>query len=558
MKRIAVTIMVLVLAVGLTGCLGGDGGKLTPDQAAEQLDALAKKVSYKTIDHQPDPNYISDDDVISALPTLEKYPLAVTGRGAIDVEIFSSTEKSNVKKPGWLDKMAAEFNKSDMKIAGKSVSVSVRPVASGAALDYITSRVHIPDAYTPSNELWGLMVEGAGVPIDKVAGKLTGNVAGIAIKPEVYKSLSTTYGKNLSFADILDAVEKKQAVLGYTNPNTSSTGLNVLTQTLKVFDADNPLSQTAIDEFSAFQQTVPRTPQTTDEMASIAAKGMMSVATLEAQAQSTQPLLKDWKFIPVGVRHDSPMYLLNDAPAEKRAVLEAFVKFCQSDEAQKEATSFGFNKYNEYAGVTNTYTGTELFAALQLWKQNKDSGRPVISVFVVDRSGSMEGEKILNVKKALLGALPSISEGNSIGLVSYSGQHDITLDMPITKISQIDQSAQFKFAGAVADLQTDGQTATNSALVVALKLLRDAQAQTPDAKLRIFLLSDGQTNEGLVFNRVIDVVEGLGVPVYSIGFEVPEGLDDLKELSSRNEASYLDAQSDDVIYKIRSLFISEM
>jgi Ca-activated chloride channel family protein len=252
------------------------------------------------------------------------------------------------------------------------------------------------------------------------------------------------------------------------------------------------------------------------------------------------------------------MYALNDVDAQQRKVIELFTQYCQTEKAQKSADGFGFNRYNDYVGVENTYTGRELFSALQLWKQNKDSGRPVISVFVVDRSGSMDGEKIVNVKKSLLGALPSISEGNSIGLVSYSGEHDITVDLPITQISQLDQTAQYKFAGAVADLLPNGQTATNSALVVGLNMLREAQATQSNAKLRMFLLSDGETNEGLPLQRVVDVVDGLEIPVYAIGFEVPSGLDDLKELSSRNEASYIDAGADDVVYKIRSLFISEM
>jgi Ca-activated chloride channel family protein len=539
----------------LAGCGGGSAATLDHDQAAEQVGAFVSngKVEYHDAGHNPDNSWAGVDTSADELPPIDKYPLSVQGNGEINVEIFSSTEKSSAKDHRWLDAVAEQFNASGVTVDGKTVSVSVRPIASGLALDYIKSRVYVPTAYSPSNELWGEMINASGVNAQLVEKRLTGNVAGILMKQDTYDNFVAKYGE-VTVANAVKASLAGDLKLGHTDPNQSSTGLNILTQELLSFDSSNPVSPEAAKQFQQFQATVPPTSPTTDEMSKVAAKGLMDAMIMESQAVAAQPsLATGWVFTPAGVRHDSPLYALGNPSADQTSVLQQFAAFAKSDANQQLAGTFGFNQYNDYHGVDNTYTGAQLFSALDLWKQNKDAGRPVISVFVVDRSGSMAGEKLARVQLALRTAANYINSDNYVGLVSYSSTGDITVDVPIGQFNDAQHSL---FAGAVNDLRADGGTATNSAIYAGLDLMLKQQVNVPNAKLRLLVMSDGQQNEGLDINDAISVVQGLGVPVYGVGFEAD--LSDLSKLAEPNEGYVINADSDDVVSKLKNLFRAEL
>lgn len=544
----------------MTGCGSSGTGYqvLTHDQAVEQVNAYLQtgKVKYTEVKHAEDTSWVGVDTSADELPSIDKYPLSVEGRGQINIEIFSSTEKSNAKTARWLDVMAQRFNDSGASINGKTVSVSVRPIASGLALDYIKSRKYIPGAYSPSNELWGAMIDSTGLKTQLVEKRLTGNVAGILMKDATYKSFTEKYGQ-ATIANVVKAAQASDLKLGHTDPNQSSTGLNIFTQELLQFDSANPLSQTAVEVFKKFQATVPPTSPTTDEMAKVAAKGILDAMIMEAQAyKTTAGLETGWVFTPAGVRHDSPLYALGNRSPEELSALRKFADFCLTPDSQQSATSLGFNQHDDYKGVTNKYTGAQLFSALDLWKQNKDAGRPVVSVFVVDRSGSMDGTKMVNVKAALRSAAGYINPGNYVGLVSYSDEGSITLDLPI---GQFDDKQRSLFAGAVNDLTAGGGTATNSALIVGLKLMLDKQASVAGAKLRIIVMSDGEQNAGLSLegnDNTLGIVDGLDVPVYGVGFEA--NLTDLTKLADPNEGYVINADSEDVASKLKGLLRKEL
>ncbi len=525
------------------------------DQAIEKLNAYfsSGKVTSTTVTHMADPSWIGNEDTVSELPEIDKYPLSVTGTGQINVEIFSSTEKANAETPGWLDIQAQAFNAQQLQINGQTITVSIRPIASGLAFDYIKTQTYIPDAYSPANELWGTMIESSGVQLQTIVEKLTGNVAGILMEKSTYDNYTQKYG-SVTIENVVQAVMAGDIVLGHTDPNVSSTGLNIFVQELRSLDPANPFSDTALSALQQFESLIPQASPTTSEMAKVAQKGILNAVIMESQAFAAYPELSDWVFSPCGVRHDNPLYALGSSvSADKLQVLQMFSEFCLSSDAQASASSLGFNQYDDYAGVDNLYTGTELIYALTVWKENKDGGSPVISVFVVDRSGSMEGEKLTRVKEALKNSLQYVNESNYIGLVSYSSESDITIDLPI---GQFDAKQQSLFAGAVNDFSASGGTATNNALTVALDMALEQMESVPDAKIRILILSDGQQNEGLSLYDVMGLVNGLAIPVYGVGFEAT--LDDLQQLAEVNEGYCINADSEDVIYKLKSLFTAQL
>lgn len=556
MKKIVSVILTILLAVSLFGCSSASKQEesLNYGQAVEKMNAYisSNKVTSTTVTHKADTSWIGTEDAVNELPDINKYPLSITGLGDINVEIFSSTEKSNSNASGWLDLQAEAFNDKNYQIDGKTVSVSVRPIASGLAYDYIKTKAYVPDAYTPSNDIWSSMIETTGVPIEKISDKMTGNVAGILMQKDVYESYIQKY-KSVTMENVVKASQEGDIVLGHTDPNVSSTGLNIYLQELRALDPSNPFSDNAISALQQYESLIPAASPTTAEMAKVAQKGILNAVIMEAQAFSSYPELSSWVFSPCGSRHDSPLYSLGNISTEKNKVLKMFSEFCESADAQKTASSLGFNQYDDYKGTSNQFTGNEVISALKLWKENKDGGSPVISVFIVDRSGSMEGEKLARVKDALKNSMQYVNDTNYIGLVSYSSENDVTIDLPIDKFNAKQQAL---FAGAVSDMEASGGTATNNALTVALDMAIKQKKTVPNAKIRILVLSDGEQNEGLSLSDVKGLVNGLEIPIYGVGFEAD--LSDLNQLSDINEGYCIDADSDDVVYKLKGLFTTQL
>jgi Ca-activated chloride channel family protein len=72
----------------------------------------------------------------------------------------------------------------------------------------------------------------------------------------------------------------------------------------------------------------------------------------------------------------------------------------------------------------------------------------------------------------------------------------------------------------------------------------------------LFVLSDGETNVGHSLNHVEDIIKNLKIPVYTIGYNA--NIKALSSISAINEAASINADSDDVVYKLGSLFNAEM
>ncbi|MBQ1464784.1 MAG: VWA domain-containing protein [Ruminococcus sp.] len=218
---------------------------------------------------------------------------------------------------------------------------------------------------------------------------------------------------------------------------------------------------------------------------------------------------------------------------------------------QAHAKEYGFNQDISFAYNDKSVSGAELINAQQLWKQEKDSGTPTIALFIADVSGSMNGDPIARLKSSLLEASKKINSNNYIGLISYSD--DVTINLPI---AQFDLEQRSYFAGAVESLAPGGNTATYDALLVGIDTINKMKETIPNAKTMIFVLSDGQCNKGIDYNTSAGIVNHYGIPIYTIGYN--ENIDSLKDLSSINEAVYINADTDDVVYELSALFNAQM
>ncbi len=519
----------------------------------ETLDSIIQDINVKTVSHGKGMVEIEPPDHGKTLPDISKYPPRVNSSTPSYIEIFSSPEKAGSGTDGWLTEVARDFNSAAIIIDGKKVSLRLREIASGDGADYITSRKYLPDAYSPSNELWGKLIISKGVKTQLVQKRLAGNVAGVLLTKAKKDELAAKYG-TLNIKTIVDAVKNNELQMGYTNPLASSTGLNFLISVLQTFDNGDILSEKTNAGFMSFQANIPVVAYTTMQMREAAKSGVLEGFILEYQTYMNTPEIRSYEFIPFGIRHDSPIYAIGELSADKMKILSKFVEFAQQEKYQILATKYGFNDLDGYQPKAEAISDDVIIQAQNLWEKTKDTGKPICAVFVADVSGSMAGEPLNNLKRSLLLGQNNIGKNNLIGLISYSG--DVNIDLPIRKF---DLNQRSLFAGAVNDLQEGSSTATFDAIAVAMKMLVDQKAAGPDAdpdlKPKIFLLSDGETNTGHSLNDIRDIVKNSKIPIYTIGYnaDIPA----LEEIAKINEAACINADNDDVAYKLGKLFDAE-
>ncbi len=536
----------------LTRNTGKTERTISTETATERLASMIREIDPGT--SQPvksSVEYSATDTTAEELPELDTNKVTAKATTDTFAEIWSSPEKAGDGTDGWLREMAEQFNASGTTVDGQPVSVQVRSMSSGLGVDYIATGKATPAGYTPSNMLFVQLLSARGVKTEVVRERLVGNVAGILLDQKHYDELSKTYG-SIDLKAVTEAVGKGELTMGYTNPFTSSTGLNFLMSTLLRYDRKNPLSDTATEGFRQFQANVPFVALTTVQMRDAAERGSLDGFVTEWQLYQNDPSLSsNYKFVPFGYRHDNPLVSCPTATEAQRKILDQFAQYCD-DNGRELADRYGFNGKDDYVSELADVSGETLVAAQELYKKNKDTGRPVMAVFVADVSGSMSGSPLAELQASLINSMRYINKDNYVGLVSYADY--VTIELPINKFD-LNQQAYFK--GAVEHLQAAGGTATNDGLMVAADMLVKATADHPDAKPMIFLLSDGEANAEIVsFQDMSEVMKGLRIPVYTIGYNA--NISALKQISDINEAASLDASTDDVTYQLRNLFNANM
>ncbi|WP_434309881.1 VWA domain-containing protein [Hominifimenecus sp. rT4P-3] len=551
---LSIFILAGVLATACLSC-GDDAVRternknaLSYEDAETEMDSMLKKIKVSQVTKPVLDIYSDEVSEADALADISTFPITVTGNGDINLEIAAATELSAEAPDDWMNIVAQNFNKAGYMLGDKKVTVSVRKITSGEVVTYMKAGVYQPQLFVPSNDAWGKMLQSSGIGTIALTDRIAGNTAGILIKKEAYDSFVDKY-KEPTLSNVLDATLAGDLTFAYTNPYTSSTGLNILTAMLKAFDDTNPLSSTAQEKLLEYQKSSPPVAYTTAVLRNQASKGVINAMVMEEQAYINTPELADYVYIPAGIRHDHPVYTFDYCSEEEKNAAKLFVDYCLSEDSQKLATEKGFNRHDEYVSQEPGLDGTGYLTAQKVWKQNKNGGKPIIAVFVADISGSMSGEPLNSLKSSLINASSYIGSEHYVGLVSYSS--DVTINLPI---GQFDATQKAYFSGEVKNLSDGGSTATYDAVLVALHMLAEKAKEVPDAKLMLFVLSDGEQNGGYSLDRVTPIVEGMQVPVYTIGYNYSDKNGELKELSDINEAAALNATSDDIANQLRNLF----
>ncbi len=169
-------------------------------------------------------------------------------------------------------------------------------------------------------------------------------------------------------------------------------------------------------------------------------------------------------------------------------------------------------------------------------EQVSSSAIPKDIVFVFDRSGSMEGEKIRQARNALRFILNQLDQTDRFSIVGFDQQ--LSLFAPtLQPVGRQNLSDAHHF---VERLTADGSTDLEAALQAGLKILADSEGR--DATSMVIFLTDGLptagvTDEGAIARLVAEANtrQAARLHIFGVGYDVNTHL--LDRLASDNSGS---------------------
>ncbi len=191
--------------------------------------------------------------------------------------------------------------------------------------------------------------------------------------------------------------------------------------------------------------------------------------------------------------------------------------------------------------------------------------RPVRSWFVLDRSGSMEGERIASLKAAmrsliegdpnsLAGRYARLADREQTTIITFSD----TVDQAQTyMIDKGDPSGRQALLQGVDAIQAGGSTAIYDALATAYRTAVAEQPRAADRVYSIVLMTDGENNAGMGYDEFARFYAGLppqkaAIRVFPILFG--EGnVDQMKQLAALTGGRTFDARKGDLTSVFRDI-----
>uniref|UniRef100_A0A3P8PQG6 Inter-alpha-trypsin inhibitor heavy chain H3-like n=1 Tax=Astatotilapia calliptera TaxID=8154 RepID=A0A3P8PQG6_ASTCA len=167
-------------------------------------------------------------------------------------------------------------------------------------------------------------------------------------------------------------------------------------------------------------------------------------------------------------------------------------------------------------------------------------------VFVIDKSGSMQGRKIEQTRIALIHILNDLAEDDHFGLITFDGNiFPWKLELVQSNSKNVESAKNF-----ARNIQAGGYTDINQALLQGANMLNRHDREGSASIL--ILLTDGQPTKGVtnlekIQSNVREAVAGK-FPVYCLGFGFDVDFEFLKKMSLQNNGVarriYVDSDAD--------------
>ena len=194
--------------------------------------------------------------------------------------------------------------------------------------------------------------------------------------------------------------------------------------------------------------------------------------------------------------------------------------------AEKEAVSW------------KTTDEQHVLATISVVESEESDRTPLEVVAVVDRSGSMAGEKLEMVQKTLrFLAKTGLRKTDTFAIVTFHSDYDLVLPK-----TAMDENGSAKALAAIAEIQAGIATNLSGGLLHGIREM-DSTAAVPGTARAILLFTDGQPNGGLTTaSEIREAVQGTMVDkqtkIHTFGFGSDCKVDILQDLASNYGGSY--------------------
>jgi Ca-activated chloride channel family protein len=381
-----------------------------------------------------------------------------------------------------------------------------------------------------------------------------------------------------TWKEIADAAKAGKFTFGMTNPTASNTGLTA-TIGLAAALAKNPDGLTEADlknpRLSDFFKGQALTSGSSGWLAEIYERDQSRVdgiinyesvlLSLNAGGKLSEPLTLVYPKEGI-VTADYPLMLLN---GEKRADYDKLIAYLRSKDFQTKMSARTLrrpvNADAETAPAIPKRTLIELpfpgqasLISTLLDNFLADVRIPGSSRYVLDLSGSMAGERIDGLKRAMLILAGSASAGaeryarfqnrEEVGIIPFSSDPDRTTVFQMGSTPEDNANARASISRFVNPMKAGGGTAIYSSVQQALLELSQERRQASEKRYyTVVLMTDGENNRGLSKAQFIgwyrtEAGTVAGIPVFPILFG--EGsAKDLGELADLTGGRLFDSRS---------------
>jgi Ca-activated chloride channel family protein len=332
-----------------------------------------------------------------------------------------------------------------------------------------------------------------------------------------------------TWIEVVQAVKDHKLVYGMTNPTSSNTGMSALfavassiakkTEDLSAEEVD----RARLKDFLAGQKLTAGSSGWLAEAYARDEAGLDGLVNYEAvllrlneQPGLHEPLTVIYPQDGV-ISADYPLMLLNEA---KRQPYEQLVAALRSDAFQAGPVARMYLRPSNPNAARNSKLPGDAVAELSfpnrlevidavLAAYQSELRRPATSIYLLDVSGSMRGQRIAQVKKALEVLTGAESNSVTARFVRFQQRERVVL-IPFSSTPQ--QPARFSLDDpnsesatyrAVRDyaesLEAHGGTAIYSTLEMAYILAQQELTRDPNRVVTVVLLTDGENTQGIPY-----------------------------------------------------------
>lgn len=331
-----------------------------------------------------------------------------------------------------------------------------------------------------------------------------------------------------TWKDIADAARAGKFTFGMTNPTSSNTGLTA-TIGLAAALAKNPDALTEADvknpRLSDFFKGQRLTSGSSGWLAEAYEKDQSKVdgiinyesvlLSLNASGKLAEPLTLVYPKEGI-ITADYPLMLLNGA---RRADYDKLIAYLRSKDFQTKMSALTLRRpVNPDAVMASAipqrtlielpFPGQASLISSLLDNFLADVRIPGSSRYVLDLSGSMEGDRIAGLKQAMLMLASPASIGSDryarfqnreeVGIITFSTEPAPTVMFSMGSTPEQNAKTRAAITQFINPLKADGRTAIYSSIRQALTELGQERVREKDKRYyTVVLMTDGENNEGL-------------------------------------------------------------